>query len=202
VGRGCHRRRRGALIVRKRGNSRGASGAAMPVVLTSTLGFDTGSSDEFTQVAREQGEDDESFGISQTPQVFLDHIVGENDNFGRTADMDAEQLERKAANLAWLRQTFAEAKGASSRGVVILTQANPGFENYWPANAKTLFDHPARVGTGADFFAHSFEDEHVGIDGHTHGQHDPGDHGKGQRGPDGGKDRHDPRDVCRTRGVG
>jgi hypothetical protein len=67
------------------------------------------------------------------------HIVGDNDNFGRTPEMDAEHLERKAANVAWLKQAFAEAKAAGSRGVVILTQANPGFENSWPANAKTRY---------------------------------------------------------------
>jgi hypothetical protein len=67
------------------------------------------------------------------------HIVGENDNFGRTPEMDADQLERKAANIAWLKQAFAEAKAANSRGVVILTQANPGFESFWPANAKTRY---------------------------------------------------------------
>jgi hypothetical protein len=67
------------------------------------------------------------------------HIVGENDNLGRTPDMDAEHLERKAANIAWLKQAFAEAKAANSRGVVILTQANPGFENFWPAAAKTRY---------------------------------------------------------------
>ena len=55
------------------------------------------------------------------------HIVGENDNFGRTPEMDAEQAERKVANIDWLKQAFAEAKAADSRGVVILTQANPGF---------------------------------------------------------------------------
>jgi hypothetical protein len=38
------------------------------------------------------------------------HIVGSNDNFGRTEEMDAEHLERKAANIAWIKQTFAEAK--------------------------------------------------------------------------------------------
>lgn len=70
------------------------------------------------------------------------HIVGSNDNFGRTPEMDAEHLERKAANIAWLKQTFAEAKAAGSRGVVILTQANPGFENYWPANARTRYFLP------------------------------------------------------------
>ncbi len=67
------------------------------------------------------------------------HIVGENDNFGRTPEMDAEHQERKAANIAWLKQAFADAKTANSRGIVILTQANPGFENYLPANAKTRY---------------------------------------------------------------
>ena len=67
------------------------------------------------------------------------HIVGENDNFGRTPEMDAEHMERKAANINWLKQAFAEAKAANSRGLVILTQANPGFENNWPASAKTRY---------------------------------------------------------------
>jgi hypothetical protein len=67
------------------------------------------------------------------------HIVGENDNFGRTPEMDAEQLERKTANIAWLKQAFAEAKATGSRGLVILTQANPGFETTWPAAAKTRY---------------------------------------------------------------
>ncbi len=67
------------------------------------------------------------------------HIVGENDNFGRTAEMDAEHLERKAANIAWLKQAFSEAKANGSRGIVILTQGNPGFETVWPAGAKTRY---------------------------------------------------------------
>lgn len=67
------------------------------------------------------------------------HTVGENDNFGRTPEMDAEHMERKAANLAWLRQAFAEAKASESRGLVILTQANPGFETVWPESAKTRY---------------------------------------------------------------
>jgi hypothetical protein len=77
------------------------------------------------------------------------HIVGSNDNFGRTAEMDAEHLERKAANIAWIKQTFAEAKANNSRGVVLLTQANPGFENFWPpARKDTLLHsvHPTRTG--------------------------------------------------------
>jgi hypothetical protein len=67
------------------------------------------------------------------------HIVGENDNFGRIPEMDTEHLERKAANVAWLKQAFAEAKATGSRGLVILTQANPGFETFWPASAKTRY---------------------------------------------------------------
>ena len=70
------------------------------------------------------------------------HIVGSNDNFGRTPEMDAEHLERKAANIAWMKQAFAEAKAANSRGLVILTQANPGFENFWPPAAKTRYFIP------------------------------------------------------------
>ncbi|MEW6687857.1 MAG: hypothetical protein AB1452_02090 [Pseudomonadota bacterium] len=70
------------------------------------------------------------------------HIVGSNDNFGRTPEMDAEHRERKAANLAWMAQAFAEAKTSGSSGLVILTQANPGFENFWPPAAKTRYFIP------------------------------------------------------------
>lgn len=70
------------------------------------------------------------------------HIVGSNDNFGRTPEMDREHVERKAANIAWMQQAFAEAKAANSRGLVILTQANPGFENFWPPAAKTRYFIP------------------------------------------------------------
>jgi hypothetical protein len=66
------------------------------------------------------------------------HITGSNDNFGRSAEMDAEQRERKAANLVWLKQAFARAKADGSRGLVLMTQANPAFENSWEMNRKTL----------------------------------------------------------------
>lgn len=66
------------------------------------------------------------------------HITGSNDNFGRTPDMDAEQRERKAANMIWLKQAFARAKADKSRGLVIMTQANPAFENSWEPRRKAL----------------------------------------------------------------
>lgn len=70
------------------------------------------------------------------------HIVGSNDNFGRAPDMDAEHIERKAANIAWMRAGFAKAKADGSRGLVLMSQANPGFENYWPADARSRYFGP------------------------------------------------------------
>lgn len=70
------------------------------------------------------------------------HIVGSNDNFARTAEMDAEHAERKAANLAWIRTLFAEAKATGSRGLVLITHANPGFESYWPPEPKARYFRP------------------------------------------------------------
>ncbi len=55
------------------------------------------------------------------------HVVGSNNNRGRTPDSDAEYEARNAANLAWLRQGFAHAVTAGSRGVMVLQQAN-----LWP----------------------------------------------------------------------
>ena len=59
------------------------------------------------------------------------HIVGSNDNKGRTPDMDTEHAARTQANLAWIRKAFADAKAKNSIGLVLLTQANPGFETHW-----------------------------------------------------------------------
>jgi hypothetical protein len=59
------------------------------------------------------------------------HIVGSNNNRGRTPEMDAEANERMEANIAWLRKAFADAKANNSAGLVLITQANPGFETKW-----------------------------------------------------------------------
>jgi hypothetical protein len=60
------------------------------------------------------------------------HIVGSNNNLGRTPEQDAEYRERSAANLAWLRETFEVAKREGSKGIAIFTQANPRFEHLFP----------------------------------------------------------------------
>jgi len=67
------------------------------------------------------------------------HIVGSNDNFGRTPEMDAEHAERKAANIAWLKQAIAQAKSDRSLGLVLMTQANFIFEKHWSGDRRRLF---------------------------------------------------------------
>ena len=41
---------------------------------------------------------------------------------------NAEYLERDAANVRWLQEAFAEAKKGKARGVVLVFQADPGFD--------------------------------------------------------------------------
>ncbi|MBM3529605.1 MAG: hypothetical protein FJX62_16075 [Alphaproteobacteria bacterium] len=77
------------------------------------------------------------------------HVVGSNDNSGRSPEMDAEQKERKAANLAWIKAAFAKARADGSRGLVLMIQANPGFENHWPPAAKGRYFGPFVGRTGA-----------------------------------------------------
>jgi len=59
------------------------------------------------------------------------HIVGSNNNLGHTPESDAEYAERNAANLVWLKQAFELAKRNAHKGLMILTQANPYFEDHW-----------------------------------------------------------------------
>jgi hypothetical protein len=67
------------------------------------------------------------------------HIVGSNDNCCRTPEMDSEYRERKAANIAWMKAVFTKAKAEQSRGLVLMTQANPFFENHWPQRSKSIY---------------------------------------------------------------
>jgi len=52
------------------------------------------------------------------------HVVGANNNRGREAAPGAEYVERTAANLAWLRDSFAHARERGMLGVVVFTQAD------------------------------------------------------------------------------
>ena len=64
------------------------------------------------------------------------HMIGSNNNLGRTPEMDAEFEERNRANLAWLDDAFKEAKRNDSIAIMILSQANPAFETSWSAKLK------------------------------------------------------------------
>lgn len=62
--------------------------------------------------------------------VFLTvHIVGSNNNRGRTPEGDAEFEHRTSANIKWLREGFRHATETNARAVIVLTQANIFFEN-------------------------------------------------------------------------
>jgi hypothetical protein len=41
-----------------------------------------------------------------------------------------------------MRALFATAKASNSRGLVLMSHANPGFENYWPQEAKHRYFRP------------------------------------------------------------
>lgn len=56
------------------------------------------------------------------------HIVGSNNNLGRTPADDAEHRERIDATLRWMREAFALARSEKLDGVVLIMHANPYFE--------------------------------------------------------------------------
>ena len=97
------------------------------------------------------------------------HVIGSNDNLGRTPEMDAEHAERMAANLAWMRQAFELAVRDKSPGVMIIAQADPRFETSWPSDMQQRymlaglgFKSPeTRRATGFDGFVAALEQETV-----------------------------------------
>lgn len=56
------------------------------------------------------------------------HVVGSNNNLGRNAENDREYEERQRANANWVRMIFSVARDAEFAGVVLVMQANPGFD--------------------------------------------------------------------------
>jgi hypothetical protein len=97
------------------------------------------------------------------------HVVGSNNNLGRTPDTDAEYAERHAANLAWLRQAFELATRSGSKAIMFIAQANPRFENSWPPVMQQRYmlaglglkSPETRRATGFDDFLAALEKETV-----------------------------------------
>jgi hypothetical protein len=76
------------------------------------------------------------------PVVYIGlNVQGSNDNYpyfgvdGETrsdaeiARQRAEEVARKAADIEWLREGFAYAAGAGAKGVIVIWQADPNFNN-------------------------------------------------------------------------
>lgn len=66
------------------------------------------------------------------------HVVGSNNNLGRTPAADAEHVARNAATLDWLRKAFAVARLTRAKAVMLIIQANPDFD--LPATERTGFN--------------------------------------------------------------
>jgi len=63
------------------------------------------------------------------PVVFATvHIVGSNNNRGRTPQADREYAARNEANLSWIRTAFALAREGGFDAMMLITQANLRFE--------------------------------------------------------------------------
>lgn len=91
------------------------------------------------------------------------HVVGSNNNLGRTPEMDDEYRERNVASLAWLRLVFQQAKQENRKAVMIVMQANPHFEDRWP---KSFFDRlrttpPSKAASGFNDFLTALEEETI-----------------------------------------
>jgi hypothetical protein len=100
--------------------------------------------------------------------VFITlHIIGSNNNLGRTPQMDAEYEERNAADLAWMREGFDLAARSGSRAVMIIAQADPYFQNTWPTYMQERYalwaiglkPPSTRRKTGYDSFIAALEKE-------------------------------------------
>ncbi len=102
-------------------------------------------------------------------QFLTLHVVGSNNNLGRTPEMDAEYTERNAANLLWLRQAFELAVRSGSKAIMIIAQADPRFENSWSSVMQQRYmleglglkSPEARRATGFDEFLAALEKETV-----------------------------------------
>jgi hypothetical protein len=73
------------------------------------------------------------------------NVQGSCNNLCDTAPDTAEYAARNAADIAWLQQTFAEATANESAAVMLVSQADPGFDATDPTrspirNAKTLVE--------------------------------------------------------------
>jgi hypothetical protein len=63
------------------------------------------------------------------------NIQGSCNNLCDTAPDPAEEAARNAADIAWMQQTFADAKARDSVAVMFIAQADPGFDQTDPTRS-------------------------------------------------------------------
>ncbi len=63
------------------------------------------------------------------------HVVGSNNNLGDVDPDPAEWAARDEATNRWLREAFAKAEARRSKAVMLIIQANPGFDLSDPTRA-------------------------------------------------------------------
>ncbi len=65
------------------------------------------------------------------------NVQGSCNNLCDTAPDPEEYAARNAANIAWVKETFAVAKKRNSAAVMLISQASPGWDNSDPTRAPT-----------------------------------------------------------------
>ena len=94
------------------------------------------------------------------------HVVGsDNNRSGDVAPDPAEWAARDAATNAWLRETFAKARRERSAGVMLITQANPGFDQSDPTRAPVRDPRTFAPEDGFTNFLRTLREETTAFDG-------------------------------------
>jgi hypothetical protein len=85
---------------------------------------------------------------------------------------NAEYRARDAANIIWMAQTFAQARARGARGVVLVIQADPGFDlpETWPLDESQLPDYSGYRNFMAELVRHTeaFAGQVLLVHGDTH----------------------------------
>ena len=65
------------------------------------------------------------------------HVVGSNNNLGDVAPVPAEWEVRDRATNEWMREAFEDATESGAAAVLLVIQANPGFDESDPTRAPS-----------------------------------------------------------------
>jgi hypothetical protein len=73
------------------------------------------------------------------------NVQGSCNNLCDTSPDPQEFAARNAADIAWLQQTFAQAKERGSSGVMLISQADPGFGRRITGGCSTYASRPGQT---------------------------------------------------------